>query len=687
MSTSLQLLEEIFAPNGLLAKVFPKYELRESQLDMAKKIWEAFQEEKSFLIEAGTGTGKSLAYLIPTFLWIYQTGEKVVLSTYTIALQEQLFVKDIPLLLHALDMKLRIKLVKGMNNYLCLRKYKQFEKQREFFEENFSSEIAVWTKETLDGTKSTLPFAIEDNYWKKLQAESESCVYAKCPDFKRCFFFKARNALEETDLLIVNHHLLLTHLLQEEKQPILPSFSRVILDEAHHLEPVTQKALANTLDRVEIFHLLARIHSDHLPETSRLHALRDLLREKIQPNLTLRLENDLPILKRNLIEKIHQAFEIVQKTYEENSSEQKWRLPKEILLHWQIHSPFEEMIQLLDSYTFSIEALISDVRFLQIDHIKEKIEEILTDLENSAQKIQVLTKLIREFFSHLQDVFWIEMKEKYAILIKANLEVSSFLKEQLFQRSKTNILCSATLTTNQTFTFICKKLGLEMDAIWSQSYPSPFEFAKKAKLLVTQDLPFPDALDFVSHASQCISEAIEASKGGAFVLFTSYDMLQKCYEILRKIPSVILLKQGDLSRHLLLEEFRACKNGVLLGTDSFWEGVDVVGEALRLVIIVKLPFPVPSDPILQARAEKLKKEGKDPFKEEALPYAVMKFKQGFGRLIRSYEDRGCVLCLDKRLIERFYGSYFVKSLPECLTFFGSKKEVLEELISFYRNGA
>lgn len=687
MTTKMDLLDEIFAPKGLLAKVFPKYELRESQLAMAKQIWQSFEEEKTALIEAGTGIGKSLAYLIPAFLWSYQTGEKIVLSTYTISLQEQLLSKDIPLLLQALGIKLRIKLVKGMNNYLCLRKLEQLENQPVFFEESALPMIASWARETSDGTKSTFPQALDEDIWQQVQAESEVCPYVKCPHFKQCFFFKARGELQEADILIVNHHLLLAHLLQEEKQPILPPFSRLILDEAHHVESVTQKSLANTLDRIEIFRILARIHSDHHPETSRLYALRDLLQKKAKPNIILRLENDLPAMKRKLLEIIREVFDGLQHLFEKNGVQQKWRLSSHILEQWQENSPFEEVIKSLEEYELSLKAILSDIRFLDVDHFEEKLEPILVDLENTSEKIGELIALMRTFFSNSDDVFWMEKRDAQVIITKANLGIASFLKEQLFGRLKTSILCSATLTSSQGFTFICDKLGLSMKSVYSESYPSPFDFKQRTKLLVPEDLPLPDSPEFITAATQIISEAINASGGGAFVLFTSYDMLQKCNEILQKNPSIFLFKQGDLSRHILLEKFRQHKNGVLLGTDSFWEGVDVVGEALRLVIIVKLPFPVPSDPILQARSEKLKIQGRDPFMEEALPYAVMKFKQGFGRLMRSAEDRGCVLCLDKRLVQRFYGKEFIKSLPECLTSFGPKTKILKELVSFYRNGA
>nr|NGX38338.1 hypothetical protein [Chlamydiota bacterium] len=266
MEETLTLFDELFSDSGLLAKTLPTYESRDGQQQMARQIWEAFESEKSALFEAGTGIGKSLAYLIPALLWSYKTGEKIIISTYTISLQEQLLEKDIPMLVKALGVDLRVVLAKGMGNYVCMRK---LDEAHELLDPAIDR-VASWAQRTSDGSKSSLPFAISSETWRKIYAESDACSYVKCPHYKQCYFFKARSKVQDADVIIVNHHLLMAHLLAEEKQPILPPFSHVIIDEAHHLEKVARTCLTNTLDRIQLFRTLARVHSDNNPEVSRL---------------------------------------------------------------------------------------------------------------------------------------------------------------------------------------------------------------------------------------------------------------------------------------------------------------------------------------------------------------------------------------------------------------------------------
>ena len=304
MEETLALFDELFSDTGLLAKTLPTYESRDGQQQMARQIWEAFEREKTALFEAGTGIGKSLAYLIPALLWSYKTGEKIVISTYTISLQEQLLEKDIPLLMNALGVDLRIVLAKGMGNYVCMRK---LEEAHDLLDPTIDR-ITSWAQRTSDGSKSSLPFSVSGDKWSKVYAESDACAYVKCPHYKQCYFFKARSQVQDADVIIVNHHLLMAHFLAEEKQPILPPFVRLIIDEAHHLEKVARTCLTNTLDRIELFRILARVHSDSHPEVSRLLYLRDRVEEKRLQN---RLGLDLPSEKRDLLTKIHTAFELL----------------------------------------------------------------------------------------------------------------------------------------------------------------------------------------------------------------------------------------------------------------------------------------------------------------------------------------------------------------------------------------
>lgn len=680
------LFAEIFSDKGLLKKTLSFYENRLDQQKMAEQIWEAFTQKKSGLFEAGTGIGKSLAYLIPALLWSHQTGEKIVISTYTISLQEQLLEKDVPLLLQALGLKLQVVLAKGMGNYLCLRKMEETGEQQ-------GEALQSWAHKTADGSRSSLSFALPQEVWGKVQAEADNCLYVKCPHYKQCFFFKARAQVQDADVIIVNHHLLMAHLLSDEKQPILPPFTRLILDEAHHLEHVARSCLAQTLDRIELFRFLARVHSDLHPEVSRFLYLQDVLKDKGSAHaLQQRLSLDLPGEKREIISKINEAFDLLDENVRAQATDTKWRLTPSIFQsrQWQerIIPAFQEVKTALKRYAASLDSLVRDIENLRLEEIKSKIEGALGDISAVTRKINETISIIEKFFSETGEelVRFAERTEKGSTLTLAHLDVSPFLQEKLFQPLQSAILCSATLATSGNFDHIIEHLGLTPEKLIKEIYPSPFDFKNRTKLLSFSDLPPPTAYDFITEASKVIVEAIHISGGGAFVLFTSYDMLNKCYEkVAPSLKGISLCKQGEGSRHLLLEDFKRKKNSVLFGADSFWEGVDVAGEALRLVIIVKLPFPVPSDPLLQARAEFLKKEGRDAFLEDSIPQAVVKFKQGFGRLMRRKEDRGCVLCLDQRLFGRVYGKKFLQSLPECVTSYNTRKNIFQEMQIFYKN--
>jgi len=674
MTETLSILDEIFNQTGLLSQVLDDYEPREGQRAMANRIWEAFEEQKATLFEAGTGIGKSLAYLVPALLWSYKTGEKIIVSTYTIALQEQLIEKDIPFLLKALGLDLRVVLAKGMGNYVCMKKLDELSDQGGFFGQSID-QIVSWATKTNDGSRSSLPFSVSGESWGKVYAESEACTYIKCPHYKECFFFKGRSKIQEADIIIVNHHLLMAHLLADENRAILPPFTRLVVDEAHHLENVARTSLMQTLDRVQLFKTLARIHTDLSPETSRLYHIRDVVKDKA---LKVRLDVDLPGEKRKVVEAINFAFDQLDRIFGMSSPSSKWRITDGVLKsqEWTetLIPAFSELKEALHKYGLSLDGIEKEIN----EESLPKVETALLEIGQTIEKIQATTSVIDAFFDQ-GDVRFAEKTPEGITLTVAKLDIAPFLEEKLFELMKSPVLCSATLATVGSFRHVRENLGLNREAI-EALYPSPFDFQERARLMGISDLPPPSSYDFIEEASSVIKEAVEISGGGAFVLFTSYDMLQKCSDQLFDLPH---LKQGDLSRHLLLEKFKAHGDEVLLGTDSFWEGVDVPGEALRLVIIVKLPFPVPSDPLLQARSEHLKALGRDPFNEDSVPQAVMKFKQGFGRLMRRKEDRGCVLCLDSRLFSRGYGKTFLRSLPECVTSYQPKKLIFNEMREFF----
>lgn len=674
MAETLSVLDEIFSESGLLATALPEYEPRQGQRAMADQIWEAFESQKAAIFEAGTGIGKSLAYLIPALLWSYRTGEKIVISTYTIALQEQLIEKDLPFLLDVLGLDLRIVLAKGMGNYVCMKKLDELSDHHGFFEKGID-QIVSWATKSRDGSRSSLPFSVTGETWGKVYAESDACSYVKCPHYKECFFFKGRSKVQEADIIVVNHHLLMAHLLADEGRAILPSFTRLVIDEAHHLEHVARNCLMQTLDRITLFKALSRVHTDLSPETSRLFHIRDVVKDK---ELKVRLDIDLPGEKRQVIETVNHAFDQLERVFAMSSPSQRWRITDGVLKsqEWRdtLIPAFTELKTTLRRYGLSLSGIEKEID----EETLPKVEHALLDIGQACEKIEATISVIDAFFEE-GDVRFAEKTPEGISLTVAKLDVAPFLEEKLFEAVKSPILCSATLTVAGHFQHVREQVGLRRDAT-EHLFPSPFDFQERTRMMGISDLPPPSSYDFIEEAAEAIRKAVAISGGGAFVLFTSYDMLRRCGEYLDDLSP---LKQGDLSRHQLLERFKEQGDGILLGTDSFWEGVDVPGDALRLVIIVKLPFPVPSDPLLQARSEHLKAQGRDPFNEDSVPQAVMKFKQGFGRLMRRKQDRGCVLCLDSRLFSRGYGKTFLKSLPECVTSYQPKSVIFSEMERFY----
>jgi ATP-dependent DNA helicase DinG len=383
------------------------------------------------------------------------------------------------------------------------------------------------------------------------------------------------------------------------------------------------------------------------------------------------------------LDAIHAAFDLLDLHFQVTPYTSKWRVvPHDFQSsRWknEMVPAFEKLADELKRFQTSLAAIEKEID----EETKPKVEGDLVAIGQVIDRIQETLEGIASFFSAEELVRWAEKTHEGTHLAATRLDVAPFLEERLFDAVDSVVLCSATLTVKNVFDHVRENIGLTRESI-EGVFPSPFDYKQRVRLLGIRDLPSPTEQSYNRACADAIRDAIEQSGGGAFVLFTSYDMLTKVSGFLSDLPH---LKQGEGPRHALLETFKEQKNGVLLGTDSFWEGVDVAGEALRLVILVKLPFPVPSEPLAQARSEALKKMGRDPFMEDSVPQAVVKFKQGFGRLMRRKGDWGAVLCLDRRLFERPYGKTFFESLPECITTFSSKAAVMKELKDFYRNGA
>lgn len=724
---------KLIQSDGLLSRSLKGFEPRLQQQKMMANIIDAYNHDQITLIEAGTGTGKSLAYLIPALIWALRGNERSVISTNTITLQEQLISKDIPHLLKVLNLDLKVVLVKGMNNYLCLRKLEDAHSELQLFPSEDYAEIEkieAWRQKTAEGSRSDLPFVPSPSTWDRVGAESEACSHHQCPHYQQCYFFKARRQAQDAHLLIVNHHLLFTDLVKRAAQnnysemSSLPAYKRVILDEAHHIEDIATEYFAARLNRLDLLRLLARLSADkNAPAQGKLLLLKEKM-HSIFPNrpprdvmeIINRLTIDLPGLRHVLQEKIHQAFDVfaqfidyVKKPFQGGSQEettpfeQKLRIRDEhrLSLKWKEEViPYAEgLIEALKQYQQVLNNLEADLKLVDHDRLQEQTKSVRCDIQALASRLEMAIQLAHQFFlqeNPISKVRWMELQPMKTLmnvhLVDTDLDISQALVDFLFSKFATIVLCSATLSTNQKFSFIRQRLGLNHPLLSERSiteyvYDSPFDYRKQALLAVPTDMPPPSHDDFNEIAYENVWRAIEISHGQAFVLFTSYHMLKACHEQLAsrlEANRYPVFKQGDDHRQALLHKFRSTHRAVLFGTDSFWEGVDVAGDALRCVIIVKLPFKVPSEPIIQARTEAIIESGGDPFFEYAVPHAIVKFKQGFGRLIRNKWDRGCIVCLDTRLVMKGYGKLFLDSLPPCEKAFMNASCLWPKMAEFYR---
>lgn len=713
--------------NGPFSKALKSFEARDEQKEMMRNVVDAYNGNQVALIEAGTGTGKSLAYLIPALLWAVENGERTVVSTNTITLQEQLLNKDIPLINKALGLNLKAILVKGMYNYFCMRKFDEVQHELLLMspqEVDELQKIEAWQETTKDGSRSSLPFSPSSAIWEKVCAENDSCNRNACPYFQKCHFFNARREASDAQILIVNHHLLFADIVVRAdndnfKDPaILPPYTRIILDEAHNIEDIATDYFAARISQLDLMRSTAKLTAEKKGQD---HGKLPLLKEKIishyknnfsadVQSILSRLNIDLPGLRRDLIQRAHETFsaffEFTQHFSQSGEEHVQGENKLRILPHHHTHPAWIEKLipnskvlcESIQRYSQALVALINDLKQLKNSQLDEQIKSICFEINALASRLEGAAAVVERFTQAIpaDKVRWIELQHFKTMikttLVDADLDVSRNLVEKLFGKFSTIILCSATLTTNKQFHFIRNRLGLTSEQMNGRTikeyvYDSPFDYLKQALMAIPTDIPNPADPSFIKEATEAIWRTIQSSRGNAFVLFTSYSMMKLCFEKLEnrlRESRFHPLKQGDDHRHVLLDKFKKTNYSVLFGTDSFWEGVDVAGEALRCVILVKLPFRVPSDPLIQARSEAISAKGGDPFMEYSLPQAIVKFKQGFGRLIRNRSDRGCIVCLDTRLITKRYGKQFLDSLPNCQQVFTGDQDLQLQIKDFYR---
>lgn len=701
---------------GLLAQSLSHFEERPEQQEMLQSILKSCDQNTLALIEAGTGVGKSMAYLIAALALCQEQGHDVVISTHTITLQEQLLEKDLPFLLETLGLNIKVTLVKGMGNYLCFRKLFDLMEQKPLLPETQQQELLElekWAQETEGGSSSELASSLQHLHWEKVNCESSACSFVKCPYYKECFFFRARKKVKESRLLVVNHSLLMVDLeakmSHEGKGSILPDYEHLIIDEAHTFEDIATQSLARSCSQSLILRKLQEVYSDRLTSGKIKRLKYKLLQnnEEIPSFLVQPLEIDIPAQKREVEALTQEAFHLLLDFLEDQDkntlgSHKSFRLEltSALLEHprWEeIQKAFERLVNALKQLATDLLLFAKKIEELPKQKVKP-LESLLIDLKALALFFETSSSLIHDFFkATLSDdqLFVLEWHAKNTFsnvhLSIILLNISKILAKHLFSPLISGVLCSATLNHRGSFEFVKNQLGLSSPYFQSKPpveriLPSPFDYPNQALLAAISDMPYPTSSDYLFALCEQIKQALKASQGGAFILFTSYKMLEESYEKLlpfMREQNLLPLKQGEENRSVLLDLFKETSQGVLFGTDTFWEGIDVPGFHLRLVILTKLPFPVPTEPLFQARCKQLEKEGKSSFYEYSIPKALVKFKQGFGRLIRNQSDFGCILCLDSRLLNKSYGKIFIQSLPTCKTSFGKSQQVQRDIQSFF----
>jgi ATP-dependent DNA helicase DinG len=632
-------LYQFFAPGGLLAKSHPAYEFRRGQLQMAQAVEEALKEKRHLLVEAGTGTGKTLAYLVP----VIRSGKRVIISTGTKNLQEQLYFKDIPFLERHFP-QLRVCYMKGRGNYLCRQKLYDLTDQpvlNGLEEINQFRAIAAWEKTSVNGDRAEITGLPESSaLWHKLDARAEACAGSKCRQWERCFITEMHRRAVESNIIIVNHHLFFADLaikLMSENAPdagILPEYGSVIFDEAHELEDVAGSYFGITVSNLRV---------------------NDLVRD---------VETTL---------KVKGAFTPGVQSATRSLSERS-QFFFSLLPPGEGRFAFERRREFLEEHGDEYSGLLKTLERLnaELELIPEKPEEAFA-FGRRAQELRMQLGFILESTDR-NTVFWIERRGGEAagrrgaggarnVFLQATpIDVSQILREHLFSQLESAVLTSATLAVSGGFDYIRKRLGLENAR--ELLVPSHFDYASQAILYTPPDLPDPRSTLFVARATECIRRLLEISRGRAFCLFTSYAQMHEIHDRLLGELDFPILIQGRAPRSALLEEFRLTPNAVLFATSSFWQGVDVQGEQLSCVIIDRLPFAVPNDPVVAARIRAIDAEGGNAFFGYQVPAAVIALKQGFGRLIRSLDDRGLLVLLDNRISKKAYGKVFLESLPD-----------------------
>lgn len=724
---SLDLVEKFFAVDGDLSRVMPSFEYRAEQAELARSIVKTFNQSNFLLAEAGTGVGKSLAYLIPAALWALRHNQRVVISTNTINLQEQLLNKDLPLLTEHLGLPITARLIKGRGNYVCRRRVKELSAELEAGVEDYDAELKAllgWAATTVDGSRADFPSLPSAAVWEMIASDGDACQFSRCSEFGDCFFYRARREAANAQLLVVNHHLLMADLQFPPDAGVLPRYEALVMDEAHHLEEAATGYLGEGVSQIGILMLLNRLSHRKRRELGLLRRLRRRLARDgaiLEGKNNARKIDFFTALAAQIEGETEPAVLMLAHDLEDHFT--GWRdilvadfVPGSDVIEGSFKLRITEQERSTKSWKFSlaekVEAFVEEAQsvvralFDLISQLESGLREKLlpddffyswlTEFRAAAVRLQNQIDFVARFFLKMgarsELIAWIEStggRRRNLRIVLAPLDVGPLLEEMLYARLKTLIMVSATIAVDNSFDFYINRVGLlersRSNLLSTLILASPFDYRKNVLVMVPRDLPLPNEASFNSSLAFFLDTLISRIGGRALVLFTSYRTMKSvalsCRDSLRR-RGVRLLLQGEGQRQWLLAELKNNPDTALFATDSFWEGVDVKGRALECLVIVKLPFKVPSDPVLMARLEYIAACGGNPFYDYSLPQTALKLKQGIGRLVRSRDDRGIIVVCDRRLVEKSYGARLRSALPDSDLYVISGGEVIKRAAEF-----
>jgi ATP-dependent DNA helicase DinG len=634
-------MEEVFGPEGLISQAHPEYEYRPGQVEMARAVMLAFEKRRHLIVEAGTGTGKTLAYLVPAVAAALGGRGRVVISTGTKNLQEQLMEKDIPFLQRVLPKSFKAAYMKGRNNYVCLHRLGRAESSPVLDgldEVDYFDEVSHWARSSFAGDRAELSNLPESlSFWRYIDARAETCLGQKCVDFDPCFITRMRGRALEAEIVVVNHHLFFADLALRNNMygSVLPDYSAVILDEAHLIEDVASEYFGAQVSNYQIDDLIRDVSA--VPYDN-IEVDREIT--KTSSRVIRFADNFWMGFREGRAEE--GRFPIVPGTFARRNG------------HGEMEStPLGDLYVSLDGALTRLETTLDALKEkpAEVDNLVRRIRQARSDLQF------IVTGENKKF------VYWLERRGRGIFVRASPIDVSGILEDKLFGKIDTVVLTSATLSSAGNFAFIRERLGLDTaDDLIAES---TFDFRTQALLYLPPKMPDPRSSEWARAAAEEVIKIVNSTEGRAFVLSTSLSGMQALYDLAMPEIEYPCLLQGSASKGRLLERFRQTPHAVLFATSSFWQGVDVRGEQLSCVIIDKLPFAVPTDPIVAARQRYIEDEGGSSFFEYSVPQAIISLKQGLGRLIRSTTDRGVLAVLDPRLKTKSYGRLFLNSLPPC----------------------